>query len=83
MGPCEHGFEHGFDQIGLTQSKGHTYTNPRPGQYFTHAHSHITRAVTDMDSCFALTGAHQHGMVNERAKNPCIKDPLNKQPVCH
>ena len=26
-------------------SKGHTYTNSWPGQYLTHAHSHITRAV--------------------------------------
>ena len=32
------------------------------GQYLTHAHSHITRAVTVMDSCFALIGAHQHGI---------------------
>ena len=27
-------------------SKGHTYTNPWSGQYLTHAHSHITHAVT-------------------------------------
>ena len=38
------------------------YTNPRPGQYLTHAHSHITPAVAAMDSCFTLTGAHQHGI---------------------
>ena len=33
-------------------------------QYLTHAHSHITRAcaVAAMDSCFALIGAHQHGI---------------------
>ena len=31
-------------------------------QYLTHAHSHITRAVAVMDSCFALIGAHQHGI---------------------
>ena len=41
---------------------GKTCTNPRPGHYFTHAHSHITRAVAAMDSCFALTGAHKHGV---------------------
>ena len=35
---------------------------PRPGQYLTHAQSHITRAVAAIDSCFALIGAHQHGM---------------------
>ena len=32
---------------------------------FPHAHalhSHITRAVEAMDSCFALTGAHHHGI---------------------
>ena len=38
------------------------YTNPRPGQYLTHAYSHITRAVAAMDSCFALARAHQHGI---------------------
>ena len=37
-----------------TKSKGHTYTNPRPGQYPTHVHSHVTRAVAAMESCFAL-----------------------------
>ena len=35
--------------------------NPRPGHYLTHAPGHITRAVEAMDSCFALTWAHQHG----------------------
>ena len=43
-------------------SKGHTYTNPGPGQYLTHTHSHITRAVAAMDSCFTLIGAHQRGI---------------------
>ena len=37
-------------------SKGHTYTNPRPGHYLTRVHSHITRAVAAMDRRFALTG---------------------------
>ena len=37
--------------------------NPRPGHYLTQAHGHITRAVEAMDSCFALTWAHQHGIV--------------------
>ena len=45
-----------------SKSKGHTYTNPRPGHYLTHAHSHITRVVAGMDTCFDLTGAHQHGI---------------------
>ena len=26
--------------------------------------THITRAVAAMDRCFALVGAHQHGIVN-------------------
>ena len=46
-------------KIVQTWSKGHTYTNSRPGQYLTHAHSHVTRAVAAMHSCLALTGAHQ------------------------
>ena len=61
-----------------TSSKGHTYTNPRPGQYLSHAHSHITRAVAATDSCFALIGAHQRGetvgLMN--GENPCLKKPL-------
>ena len=36
----------------------HSDTNPRPGQYLTHAHSHITRAVAAMDSCFGLVRPH-------------------------
>ena len=35
---------------------------PRYGQYLRHAHNHITPAVAAMDSCFALIGAHQHGI---------------------
>ena len=35
---------------------------PRYGQYLRHAHNHITPAVAAMNSCFALTGAHQHGL---------------------
>ena len=35
---------------------------PRPGQYLTHTHNHITRAVATMDSCFTLIGAHQRGI---------------------
>ena len=37
-------------------------SNSRPGQYLTHAHSHITRAVAAMDSCFGLVRPHQHGI---------------------
>ena len=59
--------------------QGGTYTNPRPGQYLTHAYSHITRAVAAVDSSFALIGAHQRGIavrVYKRGKSPCIKEPL-------
>ena len=47
---------------GQTESKGQTYTNSRPGRSLTHAHSHITRAVAAMDSCFALTGTHRQSI---------------------
>ena len=43
-----------------TLSKGHIYTNPRPGQYLMQ--SHIIGAVAAMDSWFALIGAHQQGI---------------------
>ena len=49
-------------ELPVNHSKGCTYTNPRPSHYLTYAHSHITRAVTAMGSCFTLTGAHQHGI---------------------
>ena len=49
-------------ELPVNQSKGHTYTNPRPGHYLTHARSHITRAVAARDSCFALTSAHRYGI---------------------
>ena len=63
---------------GQTESKGQTYetyTNWRPGQYLTLAHSHITRAVAAMDSCLALTdltGTHQHG-ISSRQSYECTK----------
>ena len=55
----------------------HTYTNPRPGHYLTHAHSHITLGVAAMDSCFALIRAHQHGIavVKDRGK-PVFNRPF-------
>ena len=31
-------------KLPVNQSKGHTYTNPRPSHYLKHAHSHITQA---------------------------------------
>ena len=44
-------------------------TNPRPGQYLTHPHSHIARAVAAMDvmaSCFGLVRPHQYGIAVEQ-----------------
>ena len=53
-----------------------TYT--RPGQYLTHAHSHITQGEAAVDSCFALIGAHQRGeavgLMN--GENPRLKNTL-------
>ena len=59
-------------------SKGQTYTNPRPGQYLTHTHSHVTRAVAAMDRCFALIGAHQHGIAVQsmNGENPRVSKTL-------
>ena len=31
-----------------------------------HAHSHITRAVAAMDSCFVLVRTHQHGIARRK-----------------
>ena len=39
----------------------HKLLTPRYGQYLTHAHSHITRAVAAMDSCFVLIRVHVYG----------------------
>ena len=54
----------------------HIYTNPRLGQYLSHAHSHFTRAVAATDTCFALIGAHQRGKVVGlmNGENPRLKN---------
>ena len=53
-------------------STGAHVPTPWYGHYLTHAHNHITPAVAAMDSCFALIGAHQHGItlgsVNRRTR---------------
>ena len=46
----------------------HLNTNPRSDQYLRHAHSHITRAVAAMDSCFGLVRPHQHGIAVEQKR---------------
>lgn len=57
--------------------QGATYTNPRPGQYLMHTHSHIKREVAATYSCLALIGAHQRDKAvrlmsggHPRLKNP-------------
>ena len=56
----------------------HSNTNPRPGQYLTHAQSHITRAVAAMDSCFGLVRPHQHGVAvgQQQDQKPYVVCPL-------
>ena len=66
-------------ELPVNHSKGHTYTNSRPSHYLTYAHSHITRALAAMDTCFlqAVWGSspwHSHRSVT--GENPCIKDPF-------
>ena len=46
----------------------HLNTNPRSDQYLRHAHSHITRAVAAMDSCFGLVRPNQHGIAVEQKR---------------
>lgn len=70
----------GQNDLRQTESKGHSCTNTRPGQYLTHEQSHITRAVAATDSCFSLVGVLRHGIAvasqtYERTKQ-CIKGPL-------
>ena len=45
------------------KASANSNTNPLSGQYLTHAHSHISRAVAAIDSCFGLFRPHQHGIV--------------------
>ena len=60
-----------------TETRTHV-PSPWYGQYRTHAHNHITRAVAAMDSCFALVGAHQHGIAvgSRSGSKPAHRDPL-------
>ena len=46
----------------------HLNTNPRSGEYLTHTHSHITRAVAAKDSCYGLVSPHQHGIAVGRSR---------------
>ena len=50
----------------------------------THAHSHITRAVAAMDSCFVLVRTQQHGLAREEGlrKKKIIDPAVYCQGVC-
>ena len=45
-----------------------TPTHGRVSTKLRHAHSHITRAVAAMDSCFGLVRPHQHGIAVAQKK---------------
>ena len=75
-----------------TLIKQGAHTKPRPCQYLTHAHSHITRAVAAMGNCFALFGAHYHGITvgSMNGENSRLEDhftaeatPLNASSTQH
>ena len=53
-----------FLWVQRTESTEAHVPTPWYGQYRMHAHNHITRAVAAMDSCFALLGAHKHGIAS-------------------
>ena len=52
--------KHAYDKDKASYIRTPTHENPWPHQYLKHAHSHITRAVSTMASCFSLIRAHQH-----------------------
>ena len=60
----------GASNVTFTQFKrngSHDTTVYTTGQYLTHGHSHITRALAALNSCFGLVGPHQHGITRQRA----------------
>ena len=68
-----------------TLRKGYTYTNQRPGQYLTYAHSRITWAVAATDSFFSLIGRDEHGkavgLINERFSKTLTAEVNAKQSI--
>ena len=60
----------------VNQSKGHTYTNPQPSHYLTHAHSHITQAGSHgqrFRPYWGSTAWHGHSSVTGET---CVKRPF-------
>ena len=67
------------------QSKGHTYTNPRPSYYLTHVHSHITWAGSHRQwfrPYWGSTAWHGHRSVTGET---CVERPFTAEasPVSH
>ena len=63
-------------KLPVNQSKGHTYTNPRPSHYLTHAHSHITQAGSQGQQFrpyWGSTAWHGHWSVT---RETCAKRPF-------
>ena len=63
-------------KLPLNQSKGHTYTNPRPRYYLTHVHSHIMRAGKHgqrFHPYWGSTAWHGHWSVT---RETCAKKPF-------
>ena len=64
----------------VNQSKGHTYTNPRPSHYLMHAHSHITQAGSHgQQFCpYWRSTAWQYGHRSVTGKT-CVQTPFTAE----
>ena len=63
-------------KLPVNQSKGHTYTNPRPSHYLTNVHSHITQAGChgqQFRPYWGSTAWHGHWSVTGET---CVKRPF-------
>ena len=66
-------------KLPVNQSKGHTYTNPRPSHYLTHVHSHIMRAGSHRQwfhPYWGLTAWHGHWSVTGKT---CVQRPFTAE----
>ena len=66
-------------KLPVNQSKGHTYTNPRPSHYLTHVHSHITRAGSHgqwFRPYWGSTAWHGHWSVTGET---CVQRPFTEE----
>ena len=63
----------------VNQSKGHTYTNPRPSRYLMHAHSYITLAGSHRQRFCPYWGStawHGHWSVTGKT---CVQRPFTAE----